>query len=148
MAGEALAAIEAELRALEAPPGNFIRGLRVGRMLMLAGTGPAGPRAGKVGAEITTEEGRAAAREAGLRLLWVMREELGSLSRVGRVVQVRGFVNAVPTFEEHPYVIDGCSNLFIECFGEAGRHVRTSVGVSSLPNGIPVEIEAVVEVVE
>jgi enamine deaminase RidA (YjgF/YER057c/UK114 family) len=69
--------------------------------------------------------------------------ELGQLDRVERILQVRGFVNAVTNFTDHPFVIDGCSELFVQRFGDAGRHVRTSVGVASLPGGIPVEIEAI-----
>ena len=142
-----LRAIEAELAKLEPPPGNFIRDPDWPTFVARR-HGSGAPRPGKVGAEISKEEARIAARTAGLRLLFVIQQELGSLSRVRRILQVRGFVNAIPDFEDHPFVIDGCSDLFIQGFGEAGRHVRTSVGVASLPNGIPVEIEAIVEIQE
>ncbi len=76
----------------------------------------------------------------------VMKEHLGTLSRVKRVVKVLGMVNATPDFGDHPFVINGCSDLFVEVFGEAGRHARSAVGMSSLPHNIPVEIEAIIEV--
>ena len=79
-------------------------------------------------------------------LLAVMKQELGSLKKVKRVVKVLGMVNAVPEFKAHPKVINGCSDLFVEVFGEAGRHARSAVGMGSLPHNIPVEIEAIVEV--
>ncbi|MBM3514408.1 MAG: RidA family protein [Alphaproteobacteria bacterium] len=136
--------IEKTLADIERPPGVYVRSVQFGNLLFLAGTESAGPRPGKVGAEISLEEARAAARCAGMRLLAVVMSELGGFERVARVLQVRGFVNAAPTFSDHPRVIDGCSELFVECFGELGRHVRTSVGVSSLPGGIPVEVEAII----
>ena len=80
----------------------------------------------------------------GINLLAVMKEALGDLSRVKRVVKVLGMVNAVPDFENHPQVINGCSDLFIEVFGEAGHHARSAVGFGSLPGNITVEIEAIV----
>ena len=82
----------------------------------------------------------------GLDLLAVMRAELGSLDKVKRVVKVLGMVNAVPDFEDQPKVINGCSDLFVQVFGERGRHARSAVGMGSLPMGIPVEIECIVEV--
>ena len=75
-----------------------------------------------------------------------MRAELGSLDRVQRVVKVLGMVNAVPEFQDHPKVINGCSDLFVEVLGEAGKHARSAVGMGSLPMGIPVEIECIVEI--
>src|SRR5690606_15774529 len=113
-----------------------------------------GPRAGKdgklpkgkVGREFSVEQGYEHARSVGLDLLAVMRAELGSLDRVKRVVKVLGMVNAVPEFEDQPKVINGCSDLFVEVLGERGRHARSAVGVGSLPMGIPVEIECIVEV--
>lgn len=151
MSAEArLRALGIELGAGSAPVANYVNAVRSGNLLFLAGKGPreAGgvrPR-GKVGAEITVEEAYRHARSVGLELLAAMRAELGSLDRVRRVVKVLGMVNAVPEFEDHPKVIDGCSDLFVEVFGEAGRHARSAVGMASLPMGIPVEIECVVEV--
>ena len=99
-----------------------------------------------MGREYTVEQGYAHARSVGLDLLAVMQSELGSLDRVKRVVKVLGMVNAVPEFQDHPKVINGCSDLFVEVFGDAGKHARSAVGMGSLPMGIPVEIEVIVEV--
>ncbi len=140
-----------DLGAVSAPVANYVNAVRTGNLLFLAGKGPrpdasgARPK-GKVGREYTTEQAYQHARTVGLDLLAVMRAELGSLDRVKRVVKVLGMVNAVPEFTEHPKVINGCSDLFVEVFGEAGRHARSAVGMGSLPMGIPVEIEAIVEV--
>ena len=140
-----------DLGAVSAPVASYVNAVRTGNLLFLAGKGPrpdasgARPK-GKVGREYTTEQAYQHARTVGLDLLAVMRAELGSLDRVKRVVKVLGMVNAVPEFTEHPKVINGCSDLFVEVFGEAGRHARSAVGMGSLPMGIPVEIEAIVEV--
>lgn len=145
-----LKALGVELGSVSAPVANYVNAVRTGNLLFLAGKGPrteAGERPrGKVGREVTVEQAYRFARSVGLDLLAVMRAELGSLDRVRRVVKVLGMVNAVPEFEDHPKVIDGCSDLFVEIFGEAGRHARSAVGMGSLPMGIPVEIECVIEV--
>ena len=133
-----------ELPELPLPGGNYVHAVRTGRLLFLAGKGP-GAIAGKVGRDFTVEEGYEAARRTGLTLLAAIANELGSLDRVTRIVKVVGFVNATPEFTDPPKVINGCSDLFVDVFGERGRHARTSVGVASLPNQIPVEIEAIVE---
>jgi len=140
-----------DLGAVPAPVANYVNAVRTGNLLFLAGKGPRaeanGKRpSGKVGREYTAEQAYAHARSTGLDLLAVMRAELGSLDRVKRIVKLLGMVNAVPDFTDHPKVINGCSDLFVEVFGEAGRHARSAVGVGSLPMGIPVEIEIVVEV--
>jgi enamine deaminase RidA (YjgF/YER057c/UK114 family) len=140
-----------DLGTVSAPIASYVNAVRTGNLLFLAGKGPrpdasgARPK-GKVGREYTSEQAYQHARTVGLDLLAVMRAELGSLDRVKRVVKVLGMVNAVPEFTEHPKVINGCSDLFVEVFGEAGRHARSAVGMGSLPMGIPVEIEAIVEV--
>jgi len=139
-----------ELGAVSAPVANYVNAVRTGNLLFLAGKGPrpvdgARPR-GKLGAEYTAEQGYRHARSVGLDLLAVMRAELGSLDRVKRVVKVLGMVNAVPEFTDHPKVINGCSDLFVEVLGERGKHARSAVGMGSLPMGIPVEIECIVEV--
>jgi enamine deaminase RidA (YjgF/YER057c/UK114 family) len=134
-----------------APLGNYVHAKRAGNLLFLAGKGPPAengrtPR-GKLGAGITVEEGYRHARGVGLVLIAAMREALGGdLERVEGIVKVLGMVNAAPDFEDHPRVINGCSDLFVEVFGEYGRHARSAVGMSSLPGGIPVEIEVVVAV--
>ncbi len=133
-----------ELPRVPAPMGNYVHAVRTGNLLFLAGKGPGGAT-GKVGAGITVEEAYHHAREVGLVLIAVMRQELGSLDRVSRIVKVLGMVNAGPEFAQQPAVINGCSDLFVEVFGEKGRHARSAVGVGSLPGGIPVEIEAIVE---
>ena len=101
---------------------------------------------GKVGRDYMADEAYQHARTVGMDLLAVMRAELGSLDRVKRVVKVLGMVNAVPEFQDHPKVINGCSDLFVEVLGEAGKHARSAVGMGSLPMGIPVEIECIVEI--
>jgi enamine deaminase RidA (YjgF/YER057c/UK114 family) len=139
-----------DLGAVSAPVANYVNAVRTGNLLFLAGKGPRpvnGVRPkGKLGRDYTVEQGYAHARSVGLDLLAVMRSELGSLDRVKRVVKLLGMVNAVPEFEDHPKVINGCSDLFVEVLGEAGKHARSAVGMGSLPMGIPVEIECIVEI--
>lgn len=127
------------------PAGNYVHAVQSGDMLYLAGKGPIGSPTGKVGKDVTVEQAYEHARTTGLTLLAVMRSELGSLDRVKRVVKVLGMVNAVPEFGQQPEVINGCSDLFIEVFGERGRHARSAVGMGSLPMGITVEIECIIE---
>ncbi len=138
--------IEFSLPPVPKPGGNYVHAVRAGNLLFLAGKGV--PASGKVGIEFTKEQGYQFARQTGLLLLAVMKQELGGLQRVKRVVKVLGMVNATPDFADHPFVINGCSDLFIEVFGEKGRHARSAVGMGSLPSGIPVEIEAIIEVTD
>ena len=133
-----------ELPALPRPAGNYVHAVRSGQLLFVAGKG-VGPFNGKVGKDVTPDQAYQYARQTGIMLLSVIAHELGSLDHVSRVVKVFGVVNAVPEFTDHPEVINGCSDLFIEVFGERGRHARTSIGVNSTPDQIPVEIEVVVE---
>jgi len=139
-----------DLGAVSSPVANYVNAVRTGNLLFLSGKGPRavdGVRPqGKVGREYTAEQAYQHARTVGLDLLAVMRHELGSLDRVKRVVKLLGMVNAVPEFADHPKVINGCSDLFVEVLGEAGKHARSAVGMGSLPMGIPVEIECIVEV--
>ncbi|HET8576591.1 MAG TPA: RidA family protein [Methylomirabilota bacterium] len=133
------------------PVGNYIPGVRVGNLLFLSGHGPVridgSPTArGKVGRDLSTEEAYKVARDIGINLLGSARHVLGSLDRVKRVVKVLGMVNAVEGFGEQPKVINGFSDLMVEVFGENGRHARSAVGMGSLPMGIPVEIEMILEV--
>ena len=134
-----------ELGSASAPVANYVNAVRTGNLLFLSGKGPRGVK-GKVGRDFTVEQAYAHARSVGLDLVAVMRAELGSLDKVKRVVKVLGMVNAVPDFEDQPKVINGCSDLFVQVFGERGKHARSAVGMGSLPNGIPVEIECIVEV--
>ena len=134
------------------PPagGNYVHAVQTGNLLFLAGKGPFSPDgakiSGTVGADITTEEAYGHARSVGLLLLAAAQEFLGDLDRVTRVVKLLGMVRATPDFGEQPKVINGCSDLLVEVFGEKGRHARSAVGMGSLPGGIPVEIEAIFEV--
>ncbi len=136
-----------ELPPVPDPAGNYVHAVETGNLLFLAGKGPRGST-GKVGAEVSVEEAYAAARDTGLTLIAVMKSELGSLDRVARIVKVLGMVNAVPEFGQQPQVINGCSDLFVEVFGDAGRHARSAVGMGSLPSQITVEIECIVEVTD
>lgn len=144
---------ELGIRLPQTPPrpvANYVTHAAAGPLLFLSGQGPLdgdGRRhTGKVGAEVSTEAARDHARITGLNLLAVMQAATGDLNRVSRIVRLLGMVNAVPDFTEHASVIDGCSDLFGAVFGEAGRHARSSVGLGALPEGITVEIEAVVEI--
>jgi enamine deaminase RidA (YjgF/YER057c/UK114 family) len=133
------------------PVGNYIPGVRVGNLLFPSGHGPVRidgtPTArGKVGRDLSTEDAYKVARDVGLNLLGSARHVLGSLDKVKRVVKVLGMVNAVEGFGEQPKVINGFSDLMVEVFGENGRHARSAVGMGSLPMGIPVEIEMILEV--
>jgi enamine deaminase RidA (YjgF/YER057c/UK114 family) len=135
-----------QLGPVTPPVANYVNAVRAGNLLFLAGKGPAGGVTGIVGKDMTVEQAYGHARTTGLNLMAVMRAELGSLDRVKRVVKVLGMVNAVPGFTDQPKVINGCSDLFVEVFGERGKHARSAVGMGSLPNNIPVEIECIVEV--
>ncbi len=141
-----------ELATASSPIANYVNAVRTGNLLYLAGKGPGRPGkplpTGKVGRDLTIEQAYAFARETGLNLIAVMKAELGDLDRVKRIVKVLGMVNAVPEFGHQPEVINGCSDLFVEVFGERGRHARSAVGLGSLPRGIPVEIEVIVEVAD
>lgn len=144
MTTDKLIAIEASLPPVPPAAGNYVHAVRTGNHLYLAGKGVL--VSGKVGHDFSKEQAYQFARETGLILLAVIKQELGTLRRVKRVVKVLGMVNATPDFGDHPYVINGCSDLFVEVFGEAGRHARSAVGMGSLPHNIPVEIEAIIEV--
>jgi enamine deaminase RidA (YjgF/YER057c/UK114 family) len=142
--------LNVQLPPVPKPGGNYVHAVRTGNLLFLAGKGPASANGsvptGKVGRDVSVEEAYKHARSVGLTLISVMKETLGSLDRVKRVVKVLGMVNAAPDFGDQPKVINGCSDLFVEVFGEKGRHARSAVGMGSLPGGITVEIEAIVEV--
>jgi enamine deaminase RidA (YjgF/YER057c/UK114 family) len=139
-----------ELPEVPSPVGNFVPAVIHDGLAFFSGQGPVmedGRLAtGKVGGDVTAEEAYRHARRTGIVLLAAMKKSLGSLDRVERVVKIFGMVNAAPEFEGHPAVINGCSDLMVEVFGEAGRHARSAVGMGSLPGGITVEIEAVAAV--
>jgi enamine deaminase RidA (YjgF/YER057c/UK114 family) len=139
-----------ELAKPTSPMANYVNAVRTGNLLYLAGKGPGLPGhplpVGKVGRDFTKEQGYEYARQTGLGLIAVMKAELGDLDRVRRIVKLLGMVNCTPEFGEQPEVINGCSDLFVSVFGDRGRHARSAVGMGSLPRGIPVEIEVIVEV--
>lgn len=134
------------------PMANYVSAVRTGSLLYLAGHGPLGDDGkpisrGKLGRDLTIEEGYRAARQTALNALVTLRTELGSLDRVRRIVKVLGMVNADPDFQKTPQVINGFSDLMVEVFGESiGKHARSAVGMATLPNSIPVEIESIFEV--
>src|SRR5947207_6604257 len=139
------------LPQLATPLANYVGAVRVGSLLFVSGHGPlrtdGKPSArGKVGRELTVEQGYQVAREGGLSLLATIRASVGSLDRVKRVVKVLGMVNSAEGFGDQPRVVNGFSDLMVEVFGENGRHARSAVGMAELPSGIPVEIEMILEV--
>ena len=149
--------VEERLRELgielpEPPPplGNYIGAVTVGNLVFLSGHGPRSASgeysSGKVGGELTPEQGQEEARQVGLNMLATLRAEIGDLDRVRRVVKVLGMVNAAPDFRDHPSVINGFSDFMVEVFGEKGRGARSAVGMGSLPFQIPVEVEMIVEI--
>lgn len=144
---ERLAERGLKLPELAAPIANYVPYRWAGNLLYISGQGPKRPdgtyRAGRLGKTAGIEEGYAEARATGLLLLAVARSAIGQLSRIESVVKLLGMVNAEPEFADHPKVINGCSDLLVEILGEAGRHARSAVGMGSLPNGMMVEIEAI-----
>lgn len=134
------------------PVANFQSHTESRGLLFLSGQGPVKPdgsaMTGTVGVDVSIDDAYQHARLVGINLLAVMHEATGDLNRIARIVKVLGMVNAIPGFADHPRVINGCSDLFIEVFGAAGRHSRSAVGMGSLPGHITVEIEGVAELRE
>ena len=132
------------------PAGNYLPAARTGNLVFLAGHGPVRADGsfitGRLGDGLSVEQGYEAARATGLALLGSLKSEIGDLDRIRRIVKVFGMVRCTPDFGEQPAVINGASDLFVELFGDAGRHARSAVGMTALPMGIAVEIEMVVEV--
>ena len=147
---ERLKALGIELPAPPKAVANYVPAVRSGNLVFLAGQGPLvdGKPAvtGKVGGELTEQDGYKAARMTILNSLAALRAEIGSLDRVRRIVKVTGWVNSAPGFSRQPFVVNGASDLLVQIFGEAGRHARTAVSANELPFNIPVEIEMIVEV--
>jgi enamine deaminase RidA (YjgF/YER057c/UK114 family) len=149
MIDERLAELGIVLPDVFAPVGNYLGCQRTGDLLFVGGHGPIdGPNAitGKVGTDLTLEQGREAARLTALSILATMRQDLGTLDRVEQFVKVFGMVNVGRSFNQTPAVIDGCSDLLVEVFGDRGRHTRSAVGMAALPFDIAVEIELIVRV--
>lgn len=139
-----------ELSPPTKPIANYVKAVRVGNLLYLSGHGPTKADGtnitGKVGKDLTIEQGYEAAKVTAAGLLSTIKAELGDLNKVKRVVKVNGWVNCYPDFTEQPKVINGCSDLMVAVFGEKGRHARAAMGVVALPQNIAVEIEMVIEV--
>jgi enamine deaminase RidA (YjgF/YER057c/UK114 family) len=149
MIADRLAHLGIELPPVAPPAGNYLGCVVHGGLVHVGGHGPVGgPErfAGKVGGGLTLEDGYRAARATGLSILATLDAELGGLDRIDRFVRVFGMVNVAPGFTRTPEVVDGCSDLLVEVFGDAGRHTRSAVGMAELPFDIPVEIECVVAV--
>lgn len=133
------------------PVANYVPWVRSGALIVTSGQITVGAdgtlrHVGTVGADLSVEEGRAAARLAAINVLAVLHAALdGDLDRVRRILKITGFVNAAPGFTQHPEVVNGASDFFVDVFGEAGRHARAAVGASSLPRNVAVELEAIVE---
>jgi len=148
-AEQRLVELNLELPAPPSPGGTYVSAKRIGELLFLAGVisaGPDGVITGAVGVDRTEAEGYAAARACVLTQLSVIRRELGSLDRVVEVVSLNGYVHCADGFSGPPAVINGASDLLVEVFGEAGRHVRASVGVNALPRNALVEVQMTVAV--
>jgi enamine deaminase RidA (YjgF/YER057c/UK114 family) len=132
------------------PVANYVNVVRVGNLLFLAGKGPTNPDGtnitGKVGKDLTIEQGYEAARLTAINHLAVLKAELGSLNKVKRIVKVLGMVNCTEDFKDQPKVINGYSDLMVEIFGDKGKHARSAVGMYALPSNIAVEVEVIVEV--
>ncbi len=132
------------------PGGSYVPAVRTGNLVFLAGVvsrrADGSTIVGKLGRDLTIEEGYEAARLCGLNLLSNLKQELGNLDKVKRVVKLLAMVNSDPEFPSPPAVANGCSDLFVELFGEKGKHSRSAVGLATLPNGAAVEIEAIIEV--
>ena len=144
-----LAALGITLTTPSAPVANYVKCVRTGNLLFLAGAGPQKDGkyiTGKVGADLSVEQGYAAARLTGISQLAVLKAELGDLRKVRRVVKVLGMVNCTPDFADQPEVLNGFSDLMVEVFGERGKHARSAVGMVALPRGMAVEVEMIVEV--
>jgi enamine deaminase RidA (YjgF/YER057c/UK114 family) len=138
------------LPAPSKPVANYVKAVRTGNLIYLAGHAPQNADGtyvtGKVGRELTIEQGYDAARLTGISLIATLKAEIGDLNKVKRVVKVLGMVNCHSDFTEHPKVINGCSDLMVAVFGDKGKHARSSVGMNSLPLNTSVEIEMIVEV--
>lgn len=141
-----------ELPVVPNPAANYVNAVRTGNLLFLAGKGPTTPDGdyitGKLGADLTIQQGYEAAKAVAINQMAVLKHELGDLSKVKRIVKVLGMINSVPDFADHSKVMNGYSDMMVAVFGEAGKHARSSVGMCSLPFGIAVEVEMIVELVE
>lgn len=146
MIEERLAELDITLPPIFPPAGNYLACVIIDDLVYVGGHGPINGSnviAGKVGSDLTLEEAQEAARSTALSILATLKAELGSLDRIERIVKVLGMVNVAPGFNQTPAVIDGCSDLLVEVFGDAGKHTRSAVGLAELPFNIAVEIELI-----
>lgn len=149
-AEEKLKEIGLELPNAVQPVANYVTAVRTGNLVFLSGQGPLREDGtlitGKIGSDLTQDEGYEAARRVGLGLLASLKTEIGDLDKVRRVVKLLGMVNCMPDFIDQPKVINGASDLLVDVFGDKGKHARSAVGMNALPMNIAVEIEMIVEV--
>jgi enamine deaminase RidA (YjgF/YER057c/UK114 family) len=147
-----IAELGLELPPAPKPGGTYNPAVQVGNMLYVSGHGPVLPDGsmitGKVGGDLSEEDGINAARQVGLTILATLKAQLGSLDRIKKLIKALGMVNAMPDFGTHPKVINGFSDLMVEIFGENGRAARSAVGMGSLPGNIAVEIELIIELAD
>jgi enamine deaminase RidA (YjgF/YER057c/UK114 family) len=147
---ERLQQLGVDLPAPAVPVAAYVPTVRTGDLVYVSGQIPAvegkPTHLGHLGADVDLEAGRAAARTCAINLIAALKAELGQLSQVRRIVKVTGFVASTPEFTDAPKVVNAASELLGEVFGDAGRHARAAVGVAALPLGVPVEVEAIVEV--
>mgnify|MGYP003470556990 FL=1 len=136
-----------ELGTPRSAVGNYVGCVRTGNLIFTSGQG-VDQYHGKLGEDLTVEEGYAASRQSMINLITVLKHELGDLSKVKRVVKILGMVNSAPDFTQQPKVMNGASDLLVEVFGEKGKHARSAVGMAQLPNNTAIEIEMIVEVEE
>jgi enamine deaminase RidA (YjgF/YER057c/UK114 family) len=141
-----------ELPEVGKPVANYVKAVRTGNLLFLAGHGPQKTDGswitGKVGKDLTIEQGYEASKLTAINILATIKAELGTLNKVKRIVKVNGMVNCTADFFDQPKVINGCSDLLVAVFGESGKHARAAVGMNALPMNTSVEIELVVEISE
>ena len=146
---ENLASLGITLPPVATPIANYVPSVRTGNLLFVSGNGPSDDlpnRAGKLGTDLTVEQGYEVARDVGIKLIASIQDAVGDLSRVKRIVKLLGMVNSAPDFGDQPAVINGCSDLLVAVFGDAGKHARSAVGMGALPGDIAVEIELIAEV--
>lgn len=146
---ENLASLGITLPPVATPIANYVPSVRTGNLLFVSGNGPSDDlpnRTGKLGADLTVEQGYEVARDVGIKLIASIQDAVGDLSRVKRIVKLLGMVNSAPDFGDQPAVINGCSDLLVAVFGDAGKHARSAVGMGALPGDIAVEIELIAEV--
>ena len=144
-----LADLGVEIGTPAAPAANYVPTVRTGNLVFISGQvsqDASGLIKGKLGADMSAEDGAKAARTCAIRLIEQMKMATGDLDKVKRVVKLLGMVNSTPDFPDHPKVVNGCSDLLVEVFGDKGRHARSAVGVVNLPFGVAVEVEAIIEV--